>query len=490
MIVRADDPVGLLESRIAELVGPQKYNVWFRNATRFAFTDGFLRVSSPNHFIGDWVERHFGNLIAQAVREVTGNDFTLAFDVDPAISKALGKKQPDRQLNFMANNPERVAREHRRDGVQAPMQALKGRFDDFVVGPSNRLAYAAALNLVERHAECGTLFIHGGCGVGKTHLLQAICNALRDRDPAIRWRYVTGEEFTNDFVYACKNREQDAFRARYRFRDVLVIDDVHFFANKKGTQEELLHTFNAMDVAGKRIVFASDAPPKLIGQFTESLRSRFVAGVVVRIDSPDFQTRAQVLRHKAARMNVQLGEDAILYMAEHFNANIRELDGALLKVVHESRLTGDAITLGLVQRAVKDLARTKAPAVMLADIESIVSLYFGLTPVELHSSRKTRTIALARGVTMYLARKHTRMSFPEIGCFMGRKNHSTVLLADRRIGGLLQSSATVRWVTAQGEREQNLNDVVREIEEQLGKARSPEPHVEGLQRLTGGRRAG
>lgn len=468
VVTRAENAVSSLSARIAEKIGPQRYNVWFKNATGFAFADGHLRVSAPNHFIGEWLERHFADVICEAAREITGEDCTLNFTIDPGLSKGLGKKQQDKQGDFIANNPERVARQQKRQGLPPTGRVLRGRMEDFVVGACNQLCYAAAQSVVEHPAgQYNPLFVHGGCGVGKTHLMQALCNALKDRHPHLLCRYVTGEEFTNDYVYAIKAREQDAFRERYRYLDVLVIDDVHFLANKRGTQEEFLHTYQAIDAAGKQVVLASDAAPKMIGHFSESLVSRFASGMVVRIESPDFKTRAEVLRRRAQRMNVEVSEAVILHIAESFRSNVRELEGALLKVVAQSRLTGEPLTLSLAERALRDLMRQTGPVVMLSDIETSVAIYFGLNPADLHTSRKARTIALARGIAMYLARKHTAMSFPEIGRFMGNKNHSTVILACRRISGMLQANANVRWMTPIGQKEQNLALLLEELEEQF-----------------------
>jgi chromosomal replication initiator protein len=453
---------------VAELLGPQRFNVWFKNATSFALSDGYLRISAPNHFVGEWIERHFADTISAAVREVTGQECSVNYVIDANLAKGLRKKQPDRQVEFVANNPERMAREQRRAGLPAAAPSLRGRLDDFVVGSSNRLAYAAACGVGESPGkQYNPLFIHGGCGIGKTHLLQGICNALSEKSPNLRWRYVSGEEFTNDYVCSVKAREEDAFRARYRQIDVLVIDDVHFFANKRATQDEFLHTFKAIDGAGKQIVLASDAHPKMIGYFNDALVSRFLQGMVVRIDSPDVEVRTEVLRRKAARLKVEVGDRVLVHIAENFRANIRELEGALLKVVALSQITGQAITLSLAEQAIRDLIRQTAPIVLLSDIESIVAIYFGLAPADLHTSRKSRTIALARGIAMYLARRHTDMSFPEIGRFMGNKNHSTVILATRRISRMLQSDTAVRWQTPAGQKEHNLAVLMSDLEEQF-----------------------
>lgn len=467
MNVCAEESVLQVEARIADKVGPQRYNVWFRNATRFTFTGDYLRVSAPNHFVGDWIERHFSDVISEAAREVTGREFTLNFATDPGLAKSLGKKQPDKQVDFVANNPERLAREQRRSGSSPPAPQLRGRLDNFVTGESNRMAFAAISQVIENPANhYNPLFLHGGCGLGKTHLLQAVCNGFSQRHPNLRWRCVTGEEFTNDYVYAVKSRETSAFHKRYRELDALVIDDVHFLANKRATQQEFLHTFKTIDAAGKQIVLASDAHPKLIGHFTDSLVSRFLSGMVVRIESPDLAVRAGVLRQRAKRLKVDISEPVIMHIAENFRANIRELEGALLKVVAQAQITNQPITRSLAERAIRDLVRQTAPVVMLSDIESVVAIFFGLAPADLHTSRKSRTIALARGMAMYLARKHTDMSFPEIGRFMGNKNHSTVILACRRISKLLQANAMARWMTPAGQKEKNLAELLDELEQQ------------------------
>jgi chromosomal replication initiator protein len=429
--------------------------------------ENHIRVSAPNHFVGEWIERHFAGVIGEAAREVTGEDFVVSFAIDPILAKGLAKKQPDRQLEFVTNNPERVARE-RRGGPPLEPVSLRGRLADFIVGPSNRLAHAAALSVVERPAtQYNPLFIHGGCGLGKTHLLQAVCNGLTERHPHLRWRYVSGEEFTTDYVCAIRAREMDVFHARYRNLDALVIDDVHFLANKRATQDGFLQTFKAIDVAGKQIVLASDAHPRMIGHFSESLVSRFLAGMVVRVESPDLEVRTNVLRRRAERLKVDISDAVVRHIAENFRANIRELDGALLKVVAQAHVTGEPITLSLAERAIRDLVRQTAPIVLLSDIESVVSIYFGLTPADLHTSRKSRTIALARGIAMYLARRHTEMSFPEIGRFMGNKNHSTVILACRRISKLVQSNAMVSWLTPEGLKEQSVAVLLSDLEPQF-----------------------
>jgi len=457
-----------LEERIAEQVGPQRFKVWFKGSTNFAFADGVVNVGVANQFVGSWIERHFSDVIRDAAAAVTGRSLDIAFTIDPSLAKGVRKKQPDSQVAFASNNPERMAREQKRIGTPPPLPPLKGRFGAFVVGETNRLAYSTAMSVAETPAsQFNPLFVHGGCGIGKTHLLQAICNRLQEKHPDESCRYISGEDFTNQYVYAVKTQQLDSFRRCYRSIGVLVIDDVHFFSNKRGTQTEFLHTFNAIDAAGKQVVMASDAHPKMIDRLSDSLVTRFVSGMVVKIDAPDFATRAEVLRRQATRMGRDVPEPVVQYIAEHCQTNIRELEGALLKLIALANITDKPITRSLAVQGLQDLIHRTTRIVRLSDIESVVAIYFGLSPADLHTSRKSRTIALARSIAMHLARTHTDMSFPEIGRFMGNKNHSTVLLACRRVATAIENDARVRWISGRGEQERRIKEVLAELEEQL-----------------------
>jgi len=471
---QSEEAVALLQTRIAELVGPQRFKVWFKGSTSFTFADGLINVGVANQFVGGWIERHFRDIIREAASIVAGKPLDVTFTIDPTLARQIRRKQPDSQVEYASNNPERIARASKRLGAPPPLPAPRGRFEDFVVGDSNRLAYSTAMSVAEQPAsQFNPLFIHGGCGIGKTHLLQAVCNRLNERNPDMAYRYLSGEDFTNQYVFAVKSQQLESFRQRYRLVDVLVIDDVHFFSNKRGTQTEFLHTFNAIDAAGKQVVMASDAHPKMISHLSESLVTRFVSGMVVKIDGPDYETRAEVLRRRAEKMGRQIPEPVIEYIAECCQSNIRELEGALFKLIAMADVIKQPISRSLAAQGLKDLIQRTTRIVRLSDIESVVAIYFGLSPADLHTSRKSRTIALARGVAMYLARKHTDMSFPEIGRFMGNKNHSTVLLACRRIAKLVDRDEPMRWVTGRGEHQKRALEVLSDLEGQLGTPASP-----------------
>ena len=297
------------------------------------------------------------------------------------------------------------------------------------------------------------LFIHGACGLGKTHLLQGICNAVAKRRSRrhVRWRYVTAEQFTNEFVQAISRKRTADFRARYRDLDLLAIDDVHFLAAKKATQAEFLHTFNAIQTSGRQVVMASDAPPNMVGDLNEQLTNRFMAGMLVKIDPPDRRTRVEILRLKARQLHLEVAPDVLAYIGAHIRGSVRELEGALVKLSALSALANGPVTLSLAVEALADhLARTDS-AITMGDIEAAVAPYFGVTPADIHSTRRTRAVSVARMITMYLARRHTPMSYPEIARFTG-KNHSSVILAVQRMERILAAGDQITWPTPAGKK--------------------------------------
>ncbi len=453
-----------INESIARKVGQQRYKIWFKNATRLILEDNYMKVGVPNLFIGGWIENHFTEHISEAIQEITGQKRKVIFTIDPELFGNQRRRQLDSQAEFVAKAPS--TRRRRQEFDPGRRTNLRYRLENFVVGPSNQLAFSAAKTVVaEPRTHFNPLFIHGGCGLGKTHLLQSICQAVCDLRPETNYLYVSGEEFTNQFVLALKMGKLDTFRQRFRHTDMLVIDDIHFLASKKATQEEFLHTFNAIDANSKQVVMASDAPPKMIGQLSENLVNRFMSGMVVKIDSPDVATRCAILRKRSAEIQKEIPEPVIEYIAENIRANIRELEGALLKVVAYASLSQNPITPIMAREALEDhIARTD-PIVHLSDIEAAVTTFFGITPADVHSSKKTRTISLARSIAMYLARKHTTMSFPEIGRFMGNKNHATVILACRKVKTFMDNpEKPVIWETQIGRQEMEIHSLLEKLE--------------------------
>jgi chromosomal replication initiator protein len=449
---------------LQERLGPRKFNAWFKNGALLTVEDGHVRVTVPNSFVANWIETHYQSDIAAAVQAQTGKSSPVVITIDPALS---GKLRP-RQLDMQAQIVARAADGREKPGVETRALSLRHKLEDFVVGESNKLAYTAAMAVTGGRAPFNPLFIHGPCGVGKTHLLQGVCNSFlaTRRGGRTSCRYVSGEQFTNEFVTAIRQKKCAEFRQRFRHLALLAIDDVHFLAGKKSTQEEFLHTFNALESEGHQIVLASDAHPRLVGELNEQLVSRFVAGMVVKIEPPDQATRLAILRRRAHAMRLHAPTDVLEYVAMHIRGSVRELEGSLIKLAALSALENGKITLELATEAMADhLARTDS-ALTLGDIEAAVATFFGITPADLHSTRRTRTVSAARMVAMFLARRHTRMSYPEIGKFMG-KNHSSAVLAVQRMEKLVAQGEELEWMTPAGMKSMSSAKIAETLAEQF-----------------------
>jgi chromosomal replication initiator protein len=463
--VRAEqETVDRILTSLQERIGTTKFNAWFKHGTQLAVEDGKVKLAVPNPFVANWIESHYLTELGQAAGDEVGNAVEVLVTVDPGLSDQCGKRTLDTQARIVQQSTAGAVRPRK---VPAPVPC-RYRLQDFVIGASNRLAYSAARALAEGEARFNPLFVHGPCGVGKTHLLQGVCNRGRHAGDgrAMRWRYVTAETFTNEFVTALRKKQVDGFRARYRNLDLLAIDDVHFLAAKKATQDEFLHTFNAIQSAGKQIVLASDTHPRLVGELNEQLTSRFQAGMVVKIEPPDKPTRLAILQRLADRPGMRIEPDVLEYVALHVRGSVRELEGALVKLTALAALEDGEVTLDVAAAALTDHLARADSAVTLSDIEAVVAPYFGVTPADLHSSRRTRTVSAARMTAMYLARRHTSMSYPEIGRMMG-KNHSSVVLAVQRMEKVLHNGDTITWTTPAGPRKCRASELLSLLNDQL-----------------------
>ena len=462
------DEVSALNSAIEDRIGQQRFRVWFRNSTRFSLSEDYLKVGVPNPFIGNWIETHFLRDINEAVLAVTGSSRKVAFNVEPELSGNQRRGQLDSQAQLVQKAHNRTTRSRTIAAGRRVVAPLKLTLDTFVEGPGNQLAYNAAQSIIsDEVSPFNPLFFHGGYGLGKTHLMQGICNEVSREQPGAKWLYVSAEEFTNQYVLALKTKKLEAFRRRFRQTDLLAIDDIHFLASKPSTQEEFLHTFNTIDLAGKKVILASDAHPKMIGQLCESLVSRFVSGMVVKIEPPDFKTRCAICSQRARMMNKNLPDKVIAYIAENMRTNVRELEGALLKLVAYASLTSEAVTVAMARQVLAEHISRTDPIVHISDIESAVTTFFGITPADVHSSKKDRTTSLARSFSMYLARKYTKMSFPEIGRLMGNKNHATVILACRKIEDFIKRNATINWKGPGGNRLGNAREIAAQLQDNV-----------------------
>jgi chromosomal replication initiator protein len=464
------EKVCAIRENVADLIGANRYRTWFGGTTDFRLNGEDLRITVANSFVGNWISANYMPHLVEATRRVVGEAPRVTVHVGDTPAAPPAGREPESAAPQPESATVRPAPPARRDAPPAatpPRPALRGQLDAFVVGPSNELAFSVVSSLVRSP---GTSFkhlvIHGGCGLGKTHLLQGICNGVSRTHPHLAWRYISGEEFTNEFIYAVKAGRIDQFRNRFRHVDLLVIDDIHFLADKRATQEEFLHTYNAIDASGKTVVLSTDRHPRSITSLSEPLVNRLIAAMVIEINPPDFSTRREILQRRAEAMLVPLPEAVLDFLAQRITRNVRELEGALYKLAAFASLTKEALTLDLARRVVEDyVANARPPAA--SDIERIAAAHFGVTVDAVDSNSRDRTVTLARSVAMFLIRKHTRMSLPEIGRALGNKQHSTVLMAVRRIQTALDRRQVLVWKTPAGLRERHAQDVIDDLEQQL-----------------------
>ncbi|HOK95599.1 MAG TPA: chromosomal replication initiator protein DnaA [Anaerohalosphaeraceae bacterium] len=443
------DEMQALHERIAAKIGTTQFQVWFKQAARLTLHSDHLEVAAANPFICNWIQGHFAAAVSEALAEVIGQSRPLRFLIDNKLVKSsprpiLEQQKAERTLNSL----KRVPAVPKTAAGQLP---LKLTMDTFVVGAKNQLAYNAAQSVIqEEKSPFNPLFLHGGYGVGKTHLLQGVCNAIHVQRPGCRWMYLSAEDFANQYVVALKTRRLDEFRSRFRKLDLLAIDDIHFLSNKNAMQEEFLHTFNSIDLAGKQIILASDAHPREIGQLCQKLVSRFISGMVVRMEAPDFEMRCRICSRRAQCMKLTLSQEVIEYIAGSITTNVRELEGALLKMAAFESLSGQPITLSAARQILAEHVVRMDPVVQNSEILSAAADLFGVSVSDMYSAKKDRTTTLARSAAMYLTRRFTKMSFPEIGRAFGNKNHATVILACRKIDQALAAGKTFKWQTKGG----------------------------------------
>lgn len=404
------------------------FNTWFKDTELIDIEDSTLVVSVQNEFTKEILSTRYLDLIRNSALQVLNKDYAIKFALPNEQTnldqKAIKKnEQLQDPLNYPSNlNPRYV-------------------FDSFVVGNSNRMAHAAALAVAEAPAKAyNPLFLYGGVGLGKTHLMHSIAHYILDQNPNAKVIYASSEKFTNELINSIRDDKNESFRNKYRNIDVLLIDDIQFITGKERTQEEFFHTFNALYEANKQIIICSDRPPKEIETLEERLRSRFEWGLIADIQSPDLETRIAILRKKAEIENLSVPEDVLLFIAKTVISNIRELEGALNRILAFSSLINKPITVELANEALKDLISKDKPKVITAEyILDTVANYFHLKPEELKSSKRTRNIAYPRQIAMYLCRKLTDLSLPKIGEKFGGRDHTTIIHGFDKISRELQT---------------------------------------------------
>ena len=422
-----------VSGRLRETLNETTYATWFGDASAGELVDDSFSLVVPNDFTREWIEGHFLGFVRAAARDALSRDIRVTLTVrEPSNTVATVAQETGDAADAAPGVP--VER-------KAPPASPKYTFDLFVIGSSNRFAHAAALAVAEAPAQAyNPLFIYGGTGLGKTHLLQAIGQYVSEHTQGSTTRYVTSETFMNDFINSLRDKRIEGFKQRYRTYDVLLVDDIQFFEGKERIQEEFFHTFNSLYEAGRQIVISSDRPPKEIATLEERLRSRFEWGLITDIQPPDLETRIAILRKKVTTDRIAIADPEVLtFIAGRVSTNIRELEGALTRVVAFSSLTGLELTVELAEQVLRDLFPhgDAVPAVTITRIQEAVSDRFGLSIVELCSQRRSQAVAYPRQVAMYLSRELTDASLPKIGKEFGGRDHTTVIHATSKITRLI-----------------------------------------------------
>ena len=437
-----------LLSDIRSRIDRQQYAAWFKKVHFSLRTPDTITLAVPSNFHRYWMQQYYYEPVLSAIAQAApGRKYQLEIVVDPALLS----EDPDLPAPGTATLPSPPAspgsasavKEHNYEVYRSSSEIKLNdhyTFDNFIVGPCNRLSHAASLAVSESPSQAyNPLFLHGGSGLGKTHLLQAICHQILAKPKKVNVLYLSCESFVNQFITAVQNKELDTFRFKYRHVDVLLIDDIHFLTAKDRTQEEFFHTFNTLYNAQKQIILSSDSPPKEIPTLEDRLVSRFKWGMVARIDPPSFETRAAILQHKAKLRHIALPDEVITLLAESVNSNIRELEGAFNKVVGYSQLQKQPLDLRTAREALRDLVELSGVQVGMEDILKALVEKFPIKLSDLQSSKRTKSVAFPRQIGMYLARKMTDHSLSEVGGYFGGRDHSTVLHACDKISTLVKS---------------------------------------------------
>jgi chromosomal replication initiator protein len=456
---------GLVESRVrdavADRLGSARFGLWFGEGVRLGVEGDALEIGVPNAYFREWIQGHFAGSLIEAAESVVGRPLQLTFRVDdeaePKVGHVIEPSPPDgRKPNTVkvplepgqgpvpipqVQPPQILPSDRPRlsaKGSANPARPAR-RLEEFVTGPCNRLAHAAATEMAQTlGASFNPLVVHAGIGMGKTHLIEGLGYALRSRRPGLRLVHVTAEAFTNGFLDAMRAGALGSFRSRFRGAEALLVDDVHFLAAKRATQDEFLHTFNALVADGVPIVVAADQHPRLIARLTDELATRFLGGMVVKMDAPDPATRRAILKAKARARGVDVPDAVVDYIAEHLRASVRELEGALHSLIAHAVLTGKRLDLNLAKTALRDTIRHTAQSVALRDVERAVCQLFQVDAEGLKSESRARAVVFPRMLAMFLARKHTGAAYSEIGRYFGGRNHSTVISAEKKVAAWLK----------------------------------------------------
>jgi chromosomal replication initiator protein len=415
------------------------FNTWIKSIQPLSMDKEFIKLGVPNQFTKEILESRYKDLLSNSLQVITTKKYSLIFVI-------LSEENNDNNGSAAENNDQTLNNVDDMNTMLNP----KYKFDSFVIGNSNRFAHAACLAVAEAPAKAyNPLFIYGGVGLGKTHLMHAIGHYILQNNPKARVVYVSSEKFTNELINSIKDDKNEEFRTKYRNIDVLLIDDVQFIGGKERTQEEFFHTFNALHENNKQIILSSDRPPKEIPTLEDRLRSRFEWGLIADIQPPDFETRIAILKKKADVENLNIPNEVMVYIATKIKSNIRELEGALIRIVAFSSLTNKEISVDLASEALKDIISNKhAKQITIELIQDIVANTYNLRIEDFKSARRTRNIAYPRQIAMYLCRKLTDMSLPKIGEEFGGRDHTTVIHAYEKISGEIKKDEALKNIVS------------------------------------------
>ena len=466
-----------LAEAIARRISEPRYNLWFREHTRFVPVGDGVVVGVPNLYFHDWLQKTFGADVRAAAAEVFGGPVTVRFAIDPDLFQAQRKAEVGTRNAEVQTQPEE-APAPKRKGTPAKPQAAPAEPEqrkskptrrwrslaEFVVGQCNRVAHASAQSVVEEPgAGANPLVLYGPTGTGKTHLLEGIYAGLRRRHPDQRVVYVTAEDFMNRFVAAMHQGKQGAFRRQFRECHALLVDDLSFLAGKKATQIEFLHTFDALVSDGCQVVVTCDCHPRLAEDLMPELSDRLLGGAVWGVLPPDPETRLALLKAKAAGAGPSVPTDVLQFLANNLRGNVRELEGAVHSLRHYSRVTGQPVSRDLAREALGELLRHAVRVVRIADVEAAVVSALKLPTGSLKSKSKAWAVSHARMLAIYLARKHTAATYGEISAYFGNKTHSTAVAAEKKVRGWLSTNETVRA----GDRAWKARDLLDKVEREM-----------------------
>src|SRR5438874_8864299 len=412
-------------ARVETKVNRHSFSTWFKPTAFVADGGRSITVRVPNTLFKDWLTKHYSVVLAEALAEVRRGESSLVFVAEPGVAL------PPADEPFMAVE---ATDETAIDGMTPAGLNPRYTFDAFIVGPSNQFAHAACRAVAEAPSRSyNPLFIYGGVGLGKTHLMHAIGQYVLQHDGGLKLTYISSERFMNEMINGVRYDRILDFRERYRSVDVLLVDDIQFVSGKEGTQTEFFHTFNALYDAQKQIVLSSDRPPNEIPALEERLRSRFEWGLIADIQPPDLETKVAILKRKAEAEAVPLPDNVALYIAGRIKSNMRELEGSLIRLIAYASLIGREISLQLTQEVLKIVIEQDEKAVTIETIQKFVSDYYQLKLGELKSKNNSKSIALPRQIAMYLCKTLTHASLPEIGRSFGGKHHSTVIHSIKKV---------------------------------------------------------